>query len=155
MVNPLPCSGQGAWMGSGEPFIAVAGGDLGPGGLEVATSVLLCPYKSLPHSGIHASSSVNWKELIIHSFSFCDLYRYSSEQNIVPALEELRVWRARQGNKREQYGPSVHPLNKFTEYLLCSKNYSSAGDLVVRKTDKNHCPHGAYSPVRERETIRK
>lgn len=56
-------------MGSGEPYTAVAGGDLGLGGLEVATSVLLCPYKSLPHSGIHASSSVNWKELIIHSFS--------------------------------------------------------------------------------------
>ena len=68
----------------------------------------------------------------------------------MPAREELRVWRARQGNKREQYGPSVHPLNRFTEYLLCSKNYSSAGDLVVRKTDKNNCPPGAYSPMRER-----
>ena len=68
----------------------------------------------------------------------------------MPAREELRVWRARQRNKREQYGPSVHPLNRFTEYLLCSKNYSSAGDLVVRKTDKNNCPPGAYSPMRER-----
>ena len=104
----------------------MAGGDLGLGSLEVATSVLLCPYKSLSHSGIHVSSSVNWKELIIRSFSFCYLHRYSREQNIVPAREELQVWRARQGNKREQYGPSVHPLNKFTEYLLCSKNYSAA-----------------------------
>lgn len=48
----------------------MAGGDLRLGSLEVATSVLLCPYKSLSHSGIHVSSSVNWKELIIHSFSF-------------------------------------------------------------------------------------
>lgn len=138
----------------------MAGGDLGLGSLEVATSVLLCPYK-VPLSFWHPCVLIRQLEgvhsLIRSAFmcpALCDLHRYSSE-NTLPVLKELRVWWARWGNKIEQYGPSVHPFNTFTEYLLCSKNYSSAGDLVVRKTDKNNCRRGAYHPARERETIRK
>lgn len=67
-LSPAPARERGWAQGSHrQPW---QGGDLRLGSLEVATSVLLCPYKSLSHSGIHVSSSINWKELIIHSFSF-------------------------------------------------------------------------------------
>ena len=70
--------------------------------------------------------------------ALCDLHRYSGEQNIVPALKELRVSWARQTNRMEEYGPSsIHPVNKYLlSIYYVPRTVLGAGDLVVRKTDK-------------------
>lgn len=31
----------------------------------------------------------------------------------------------------------IHPLNKFTESLLCARHCSSTGDIAVNKTNKS------------------